>query len=380
MLATRIGIVLSLGWLAVACGGDDPAAGTERGPCRADGTCDAELVCLSDLCVRPAGGPDAGGPDGGDVDGGDLDAGDLDGGGVDAGDVDAGIADGGIADGAPDAAGAERRTYVMASITVPQSAAEAGTSSLDLDGDGTLDNQIAQAFASFASTGIDARGDLDEGVAVGEVLLLVEARAPSFAADGSAQGRVLRGESPSPAPCPTPEDTICGAHLAGTGSFDVVAPAPALVAGTITAGTLALGPGEAWLPLALFGEVTLVPITGARLQARLAAGGLEDGILAGSIIASEIDGTVYPALHAGAAAAVARDCPGGACDPGSDGATALAIFDADGDGAITLEEVRSHPLVGGLLAPDLDLDGDGTNDALSTGARFTAVGATFAAP
>jgi hypothetical protein len=36
-----------------ACGGSDGASpGTERGPCRADGTCDDGLVCLSDLCVR----------------------------------------------------------------------------------------------------------------------------------------------------------------------------------------------------------------------------------------------------------------------------------------------------------------------------------------
>jgi hypothetical protein len=44
-----------------ACGEARPA-GTEQGPCRADGSCDAPLVCLSDLCVMPssAGDPDLG--------------------------------------------------------------------------------------------------------------------------------------------------------------------------------------------------------------------------------------------------------------------------------------------------------------------------------
>src|SRR5262245_36182171 len=36
-------------------GGGGAAAGKERGPCYGNGTCDQGLVCLSQLCVRPAG-------------------------------------------------------------------------------------------------------------------------------------------------------------------------------------------------------------------------------------------------------------------------------------------------------------------------------------
>lgn len=46
-----------------ACSGADSssgfAPGTERGRCRADGTCEQGLVCLSDTCVNPNGSPDA---------------------------------------------------------------------------------------------------------------------------------------------------------------------------------------------------------------------------------------------------------------------------------------------------------------------------------
>lgn len=57
-------VVIGGAALAAACDGspDKAAPGTERGECRADGTCDPGLACLSDLCVRPvdAGlGPDA---------------------------------------------------------------------------------------------------------------------------------------------------------------------------------------------------------------------------------------------------------------------------------------------------------------------------------
>lgn len=37
--------------LATACSGPSIPAGTERGPCYGNGTCNAGLVCLSDLCV-----------------------------------------------------------------------------------------------------------------------------------------------------------------------------------------------------------------------------------------------------------------------------------------------------------------------------------------
>ncbi len=45
------------------CGSGGPGAGSERGPCYGDGTCDDGLVCLSDHCVDLGDLPDAGRPD-----------------------------------------------------------------------------------------------------------------------------------------------------------------------------------------------------------------------------------------------------------------------------------------------------------------------------
>jgi hypothetical protein len=65
-LVHRVVILLAL--LAAACGGGSSSApaGTETGPCYPNGTCNAGLLCLSNLCVRPGDGgiPDAGPPDG----------------------------------------------------------------------------------------------------------------------------------------------------------------------------------------------------------------------------------------------------------------------------------------------------------------------------
>ena len=76
------------------------------------------------------------------------------------------------------------------------------------------------------------------------------------------------------------------------------------------------------------------------------------------------------------------------CDPGSSGASVLGVFNTDDDCAISIEEVRQSALLMNLFAPDLDLyngaifdpEGDGTNDAVSIGVKFTAANAFFLPP
>lgn len=96
--ASSLGLLVAL---LVGCGGGDsaPADGEERGPCYGNGTCNAGLTCLSDVCVRA---PDAGPP----ADAGASDASPaLDAARADAGPADAGPADaGGLDASAPDAA------------------------------------------------------------------------------------------------------------------------------------------------------------------------------------------------------------------------------------------------------------------------------------
>lgn len=50
--STLVGMTLLM-LASVSCGDDSPGVGTEGGPCRADGTCEGNLVCLSNLCVGP---------------------------------------------------------------------------------------------------------------------------------------------------------------------------------------------------------------------------------------------------------------------------------------------------------------------------------------
>jgi pilus assembly protein FimV len=52
-----VGIAVALGLIVAAgagCGSSSKVAGTEGGPCFTNGTCNAPLSCLSNLCVNPA--------------------------------------------------------------------------------------------------------------------------------------------------------------------------------------------------------------------------------------------------------------------------------------------------------------------------------------
>jgi hypothetical protein len=54
------------------------------------------------------------------------------------------------------------------------------------------------------------------------------------------------------------------------------------------------------------------------------------------------------------------------------GSGAAAFLDSNGDGKITAEDLTSGVL-GSFFRPDVDLDGDGKEDALSMGFGFDAV-------
>lgn len=348
-----------------------PPAGSERGPCYGNGTCDAPLRCLSNVCVLDA--SDAGTGDAGSGD-----------------DASTGVDASAQADAGSDAGQLpERRTYVASDLVTPTNAASANALGLDLDGDGTVDNAVGQFLASLAALGseTDANGPTQLAVDQGEIILLFEAEAISFT-NGSLDARALRGSDPTPAACTNPTDpTTCRQHLAGSGSFTVVAPAPARLAGELTSGTFDVGPGDDLLPIAFSAAPTWLPIAAARIHADVDATGLTHGVYAGAIRSADVDATLVPALHAPIAEAVARDCSGGTCTSGSAGASYVSFFDADHDGTVTLDEFRTNALIMATLALDLDLfdasgapGTDGSPDALSIGIGFTAVGATFVVP
>lgn len=67
-----VGLIV-VGLAGAVCSSEGKDAGTEGGPCFANGTCNTGLSCLSETCVDPTGGSDdtGGGPQG-DAIGGDT--------------------------------------------------------------------------------------------------------------------------------------------------------------------------------------------------------------------------------------------------------------------------------------------------------------------
>jgi hypothetical protein len=56
------------------------------------------------------------------------------------------------------------------------------------------------------------------------------------------------------------------------------------------------------------------------------------------------------------------------------------LFDADDNLMLELGEVRDASMIQTLFEPDIDLDGDGSKDALSAALGFVAPLAAFEAP
>jgi len=273
--------------------------------------------------------------------------------------------------------------YVLSEMKVPTSSPEADQLSLDLDGDGNVDNQFGKVLATLMGQGFDIQGSNDEAIARGHTLTLFDFQAPSFTSASGAALTMKIGANPNPAACTDPNDlATCGKHLAGTATFDIAPSSPTdrVVQGPIDTSVFKGGPGNLFIQLAIAGTTPIkLDLVGARVEAKNpSATGLDEVILAGGILKTEIDTAFLPDFATQLQAAVTQDCPGtaGACGCASDstGKTILSLFDADNDCVVTVAELKSDSLMNALLAPDIKIDGA---DALSFGVKLSAVQAKF---
>jgi hypothetical protein len=254
---------------------------------------------------------------------------------------------------------------------------------LDIDGDGDTENRFGTLITALAiqSTGTAAlQATLDEGVSHGDAILLAQLTA---AGTGGAPATVAfaAGAGASPSPCDGPEDTACGRHLAGTGTFASASPRGA-IAGTLTADHFIGTGGDVVLELPFATGGVALPLSHARADLR-ATGGL----VGGAMSEAAVEANLVPFFALLFDNIVGTDCtrvgpPTCGCTDGSTGRTVLSLFDrAPTDCHIALDEVRTSSFIRTLLRPDLDIaPADGTADSLSVVLRVTAVPASFPAP
>lgn len=282
-------------------------------------------------------------------------------------------------------------TFVASSINLPESAAEAMALGLDIDekpNDGP-DNQLGMVLSSIGTLApdLDLQASVDGEVAEGGIILLANVKATDMVNARGVGFYVYLGENPTPAACTDVNDMICGRHLTGSASFDIAAASPsdAALGGRLVNGKLNAGPGNVTLQISLAGGMPIsLPLQRAKVEINaVTETGWTGGKIGGAITQEDINGEVVPAIADTVRATFDETCdvggtpPSCGCVAGETGETLRGLFDKAPTQDCMITDVEVQAVVSGFLTPDLDLDGDGTNDALSLGIGFDAVGAVF---
>ena len=296
--------------------------------------------------------------------------------------------------------------YVVNKALVPTNNNESREYGLDLNGDGTPDNQLGMVLGTLAGMGFDIQATIDTAVLKGSINLLVDVQTAdaTFMSSAATGMSVYIGSDPQPVACMTGEDvtcttakpavcTGCGHQINPTGGmFTAATNQDIALAGKIVGGTFTGGPGDLSIQIAIGGTM---PIPLNLLGARAKATGMSDAnlgtvsgstvsggvVLAGAITQDDINNNIIPAVVNQLTPTIARDCnmlsapPGCGCMDGSTGKTIIGLFDtAPADCMVSVAEVKSNSLIMSLLAPDVTIDG---KMALSLGIKVAAEKATF---
>jgi hypothetical protein len=287
--------------------------------------------------------------------------------------------------------------YVISSATTPTSNAEATALGCDVDGNGTVDNQLGKVLVAFrnVSSSIDPQMAIDRGFMQGKIILLSDVEYRPSLSDPTVTGmRTFVGTH-------DPSDGLSAPEFyQGNGRFFPMPPGGAF-GGQIMGGNGLYGPGTLPVTLPFFvGNPTAINLVDARVLGQFAPQTIMGGKICGAIPATTLVNMVFPALADGISAAVKLG--------GATAATLRGLFDTDGScgtdpdctpdspsvcHCISASEVGGNSIVRSLLSPDLDLDPNATNpfvtdpsdpaypnDALSFGFGFVAHHAQFTLP
>lgn len=254
--------------------------------------------------------------------------------------------------------------YAQRLFNLPANSTEAFQMGFDLDDDGTVDNQAGAVIAALGGLGLDVQTASDEALNGGGLVILHSVRADALVDDTSVSWRVMAGV-PTEAP-PRWDGTDVLRFAGDDGRF----------VGRIGLTSLAeMEWGTVSVPLPFFPDQspTVLPLANARIRASISDRDC-DGVIGGAMLAADIETTLRRFARQ-AITHIERH-------PEHELArVAYQVFDDDGNGVITVDEMVNNSITQSLFAPDLDLDGDGrSDDALSFGFGFSCEEAQFWAP
>ena len=237
------------------------------------------------------------------------------------------------------------RRFVVDSIAIPRTSEDINAMGDDLDGDGTIDNQLG-AVASVLATTMDLSVDARDMIASGALASSVEIQADDLVDDDSVGVRYL-GADGDPA-------TVIGGHLVGGGFRS-----------NLSRDTRAPGKASVRLPIFTNADPLVVELEGVELELAPDGGGGFDATVRGGIPAA----TAAEAAYAGLLQMIA--------DEPARHLVFARLLDANLDGQLGRDEF-DNSVIPLLLAPDLHLfdgaryapDSAGTpKDSLSVGFR-----------
>ncbi len=280
--------------------------------------------------------------------------------------------------------------YIVNSLYIPTTSAEAGTIGTDLDGDGNIDNKLGSIMALLMSQGTgDPNPALNLDIDQGDLVIPLRLYVDSWSGDATIMLLAYEGEPTTAPPAFDGNDVVDIA----TGS-----PTDIFMCGPYGNGAVDLGPGQLLIPMPLLSQTVFVPLQHAEVIGPVTLTQWTDVMVGGGVTETDIDQVIIPALHAYFSDVISADPTGSLATTLMDlfdgnctdvGGVCTGVVNGTGDcsdnvatdpNPITLMELRCNALLNSALAPDVDSDNDGTDDLLSVGFRIQAVSATINTP
>lgn len=266
--------------------------------------------------------------------------------------------------------------FVTNKLLLPTTQVQTKEFGLNVDGDSQnqADNKFGELLTllTSAAQNLELQATLDQAVNTGQLVTLHVVQADDLLNDPNVSWSIFMGQSTQSSPKFDGSDKL---------TLDPAFPINTPLVGSLTNGRYVGGPGMSHVKMVLLGQLVDVDLIGVHLEADFSAQGCANGKIGGGVSADEFQGNLLPAISEGINQITKADQ-----------ATAnilLPVFDSDGNGTISTQELKGNPLLMIALSPDLDLldaagnfnpNQDGVKDSYSIGLGFTCVPVDFTVP